>query len=85
MPQYGVWIEKHEIDTGGAMPLHPGETPPDLPEPEVIQFVWRGTAKDEDEAMEAARSAWEARYGIPTRGCTRYIIEIAPGDVGYAD
>jgi hypothetical protein len=85
MPQYGVWLEKHEGDTGGAMHLDPGETPPDWPEPEVIQFVWRGATKDEDEAMEAACGAWEARYGITTRGCSCYIIEIAPGDLGYAD
>jgi hypothetical protein len=69
--------------SGTAIILDPGEPAPNLPEPQVTEFVWRGSAESRDEALRAALAAWADRYGTTSRRCRTIIREIEPGDSGY--
>jgi hypothetical protein len=81
--EYGVWLEEDEGLSGTATLLDVDEAPVDVSERQTTQFVWRGTAEDGEEALEAARSAWEARYGPPARPLECFVLEIEPSDSGY--
>ena len=52
-------------------------------EPKHTQFVWRGTARDRRNALDAARSAWEQKYGARPENSVCYVEEIQPGDAGF--
>jgi hypothetical protein len=83
VPEYGVWLEGVEGRSGPAIKCDPGEALPDAAEPQVTQFVWRGAAEGEKAALEAARAAWQERYGPDLRFERCTIIEVEPGDSGY--
>jgi hypothetical protein len=81
--EYGVWLEDDDGLSGTAALLDVEETPVDVPQRAPTQFVWRGTAEDGEQALEAAQSAWVARYGPPARPLTCVVLEIEPSDSGY--
>ncbi|MCW3033822.1 MAG: hypothetical protein QOK19_1593 [Solirubrobacteraceae bacterium] len=78
-----MWLEDSDDESGVAILLDTTEAPPDVPERQAIQFVWRGSADSGEQALRAAQSAWEARYGPPVRDLSAFVLEIEPSDSGY--